>query len=346
MANLDQIAARQERQMLETFNAIIADIKNQAVLNEIVRALETDNVPAVIELLGLNEETWEPMAEAIRSAYREGGITGAVQIGTIPTDTGTLVARFNVRNPRSEKWIADQSSKLITEIVSDQRELVRQQLQDGLARGDNPRQTALALVGRIDPVTKRREGGSIGLTSQQAGWADSARAELENLDPSYLERKLRDKRFDSAIRKAIESGEPLPQKTIDSAITRMQQRALKYRGDVIARTESINALRAGQYESIAQAVEKGKVELSDVVKRWDSTMDGRTRTTHAKAEIDYKEGIPLTQAFEVSRINGGTDLMMYPGDPAGSADNVIQCRCRLVAEIDFGRKLARLEGFR
>jgi exonuclease VII small subunit len=341
--NLDLIATQQERLMLQTFNAIVRDIKNQAVLNEIVRALEVGNVDAVIELLGLDESTWEPMGEAIRSAYREGGITGAVQIGTIPTDTGTLVARFNVRNIRAEQWISQQSSRLITELVDDQREMVRQQLQAGLARGDNPRTTALDLVGRIDPATKKREGGTVGLTTQQAGWANSARAELENLNADYFDRKLRDKRLDAKIRRAIESGEPLDQKTIDAAILRIQQRTLKYRGDTIARTESINALRAGQFESIAQAVEKGKLNIDEVIKKWDASGDERTRPWHGIAERTYSEGLPLRQPFIVSG-----ESMMYPGDVSlgATGKNTINCRCRLVAEIDFGKKLARVEGFR
>ena len=341
MANLDAISAAQEKRMLQTFNAIVSDIKDQAVLNELVRALENNNVDAVIELLGLDDATWEPMSDAIRSAYREGGITGAVQIGNIPTNAGVLVMRFNARAPRAEQWIQTQSSQLITEIVSDQRQAVREQLEAGLVAGDNPRTTALNLIGRIDPTTKKREGGIIGLTSQQAQWIRNAQTELEELNPSYFDRKLRDKRLDSKIRKAMESGKPLDSKTITAAVTRMQQRALKYRGDVIARTESINALRAGQYESIAQAVERGELVADDVKKRWDASADGRTREWHWKAEQDYKEGIPLNQPFIVAG-----EPMMYAGDPAGSAKNTIQCRCRLIAEIDFGKKLARVEGFR
>lgn len=346
MPNLDRIAAEQERLMLQTFNAILGDIKNQAVLQEIVKLLEVGNVDGVIELLGLDETTWQPLGESIRDAYRTGGITGAVQIGTIPTDIGTLVMRFNVNAPLAQAWLSQASSRLITEIVEDQRQMVRERLTAALERGDNPRTSALELVGRINPQTKKREGGFIGLTSQQASWIDHAREELENLDESYFDRKLRDKRLDGVIMKAIRNETPIPKKTINAALNRMQQRALKYRGDVISRTESINALRAGQYASIIQAIEKGDLVESDVVKSWDSSGDARTRLTHLQAENDYKEGIPLNQPFMVNRASGfGVDAMMYPGDPSGSAENVIQCRCKLIATIDFGAKLARIEGF-
>jgi hypothetical protein len=340
--NLTAIALRNEREMLRTFNAIVADIKYNVTLNELVRALEVGNVDGAIKLLGLDESTWEPLSDSIRSSYREGGITGAVQIGNIPNEAGTLVMRFNVRNPRAEQWVSQQSSRLITEIIEDQRNMVRQVLTNNLALGNNPRTAALDMVGRIDPITKKRTGGMIGLTSKQAEWSANARIELEQLNPNYFTRQLRDQRLDSRIRKAMESGEVLDAKTIDSAITRMQQRTLRYRGEVIARTESINALRAGHHESIAQAIEVGELDQRDVMKEWDSSGDdGRTREAHAQAGIDYAGGIPFDQPFIV-----GGEALMYPGDPSGSAAMTIQCRCREKTVINFAGKVKRLEGFR
>lgn len=339
--NLNRIAQQQERLMLNTFNAIVSDIKEQAVISEIVRALEVGNVDAVIELLQLDEATWEPLSDSIRQAYRQGGITGATQIGAIPIDEGTLVLRFNTRNPRAEEWLATRSSRLITEIVQDQREMVRATLTANLAQGVNPRTSALDLVGRIDAGTKKRTGGFIGLTSQQAQWSVNARTQLENLDPTYFDRALRDKRLDSKIAKAMASGEVLDAKTIDAAVTRMQQRTLKYRADVIARTESINALRAGHHESIAQAIELGELEAGDVMKSWDASMDARTREAHLDADEEYTDGIPFDQPFIVDG-----EPLMYPGDPSGSAANTIQCRCREKTTINFGKRVKRLEGFR
>lgn len=341
MPNLEAIATDYERRMLQTFNAIVSDIKDQAVLNEIARALDNGNVDAVIELLGLDEATWSPLADEIQAAYTQGGITGAVQIGPIPVNAGTLALRFNARSYDAEQWIKTQSSRLITEIVEDQRQLVRERLQEGLEKGRAPRQTALDLIGRINPQTKKREGGFIGLTSQQAQWVANARDELENLNPNYLTRKLRDKRLDRAIQKAIETGQPLPQKTIDAAINRLQQRTLKYRGDVIARTESIAALKAGQFESIAQAVIRGDVQLDEVTKAWVDTGDGRVRQDHMNAALQYEnDPIPLQQPFIV-----GGERLMFPSDPNGTPKQTIQCRCRADYAIDFGKKLARVEGF-
>lgn len=323
MANLTQITTAQERAVLRAFREAVQSVKDQAVIQEIVRLLEAGNVDGVIDLLQLDQATFEPLENAIRQAYRQGGLTGAEQIGTIPTEAGTLVMRFNMAAPAAETWLANLSSRLITEVFDEQKQMVRERLTAGLARGDNPRQTALDLVGRIDPTTRERTGGFIGLTSRQAQWVASAREELESLNPNYLTRELRDKRLDGAVRKAIEEGKPLTERQINTAISRMQARTLRYRGEVIARTESINSLRAGQFEAIQQAVERGEVEARDVRKAWDSSSDARTRLDHLQMEQTYREGIPLDDPF----IAPDFSRLMYPGDNTlgASGAQTIQC---------------------
>jgi hypothetical protein len=341
--NLTQIATDNELAVLRAFRKAVQSAKDQVVIHEIVRLLEVGNVDGVIELLQLDRATFEPLEEAIRQAYRQGGLTGAEQIGIIPTETGTLVMRFNMAAPAAEAWLANLSSRLITEVFDEQRQMVRERLTAGLARGDNPRQSALDLVGRIDPQTRKRTGGFIGLTSRQAQWVATAREELESLNPNYLTRELRDKRLDGAVRRAIEEGKPLTERQINTAISRMQAKTLRYRGEVISRTESINALRAGQFEAIQQAVVRGELDAQDVRKAWDSSSDARTRPDHLLMERTYREGIQLEQAF----IAPDFSRLMYPGDSSlgASGAQTIQCRCKAIYRIDFIGRQARVEGF-
>lgn len=343
--NLLAIQETQEARILRAFRESIQSVKDQAVIQEIVRLLEAGNVDGVIQLLQLDESMFESLEDAIRQAYREGGLTGAEQVGRIPLEIGSVIARFSMTSPESLAWLASLSSGLIVEITNDQREMVRSLLSQGLTRGDNPRTIALDLVGRINPQTKKREGGAIGLTTQQSQWAINAREELESLNSSYFDRKLRDKRLDSRIRKAIESGEPLDSKTIDTAVTRMQQMALKFRGDVVSRTESLNALRSGQFEAIRQSAVRGDVDLSDVRKSWDATNDSRTRIEHIQMERDFgvSNSIPFNQPFVSTTGNS----VMFPGDTSlGAAGSfTIQCRCRAQYVIDFIGRQARIEGF-
>lgn len=342
--NLPKISTQAERALLRTFRETIQSVKDQATISEIVRLLEVGNVDGVIDLLQLDEATFQPIEEEIRSAYRTGGLTGAEQVGPIPANVGTLVMRFNMRSPRAEQWLRELSSRLIVEIFDEQKAMVREVLTDNLARGVNPRQSALDLVGRIDPKDRKRVGGFIGLTSRQSRWASSARQELESLDPNYLTRERRDKRFDGSFKRAMDGGKPLTKRQIDAAATRYQQSLLKYRGDLISRTESINALRAGQFEAIRQAIEKGEVDSQDVTKGWDSSSDARTRLDHLQMEQTYMANpIPFDQAF----IAPDLSRLMFPGDTSlgASGKQVIQCRCKAIYRIDFIGRQARVEGF-
>jgi len=340
MASLNQIQQKQEREIYNAFMTAIREVKDQAVISELANLINVGDINGVIDLLQLSPATYEKLEESIRTTYAIGGATGANQLGRIPTPKGTLVLRFNTRAPAAEKWLSELSSTRIVEISNETRQVVRSLLTQGIEVGRGPRSVALDLVGRIDPVSKNRVGGAIGLTDSQSEWAIEARRELENLNPNYLTRKLRDKRLDGAFKKAIESGEPMPEKQIDAAVSRLQARTLRYRGENIARTESLSALSEGQNTAIQQAIETSELD-ADTIKLWDSSADGRTRPDHMAVEDSYPDGIPFDQSFNV----GGT-MMRWPRDPAGGAAQVINCRCKLITRVNFAGMAAKeLKGF-
>ena len=74
-----------------------------------------------------------------------------------------------------------------------------------------------------------------------------------------------------------------------------------------------------QVQSGMDACYKAKDKGADVVKQWDSTLDGRTRPKHKKCDGEIRE---LDEPFS----NG----LMFPGDPDGGAAEVIHCRCALL----------------
>lgn len=338
--NLREITKANERAVLRAFNEAIQSVKDQAVIAEIAALINAGDVEAIVNLLQLDAATFRPLENAVVAAYEAGGATGASQIGRIPVEAGTLVARFNVRSPRAEAWLRTWSSQRIVEIADDTRNVVRSVLTANLAEGFGPRTSALDLVGRIDPVTRKRTGGFIGLTQNQAEWVRNARRELETLDPNYLTRNLRDKRLDKAFAKAIETGRPLKAAQVDAAVSRYQARALRYRAETIARTESINALRSGQAEAIRQAVDTGELEQEFATKVWDASGDARTRATHAAAD---GQEVPIDQPFTV----GGYRLM-NPGDSSlgAPAGETIQCRCFVRYRMSFSEQAARdIRGF-
>ena len=83
----------------------------------------------------------------------------------------------------------------------------------------------------------------------------------------------------------------------------------------IARTEGHRI----QVQSAMDACHKAKEKGADVVKQWDATLDSSTRESHAAVDGEIRE---LDEKFS----NG----LMYPGDPAGGAAEVVNCRCALL----------------
>jgi hypothetical protein len=99
----------------------------------------------------------------------------------------------------------------------------------------------------------------------------------------------------------------------------------KYRSERIARTEIIGTSNWASITSVESSGVKDRL-----LKKWHVTVDGRERETHL--EMIDKPAIPIDDFFEVRNVSGGVDRMKYPGDPSGSAGNVIQCRCAIVYE--------------
>lgn len=83
----------------------------------------------------------------------------------------------------------------------------------------------------------------------------------------------------------------------------------------IARTEGHRI----QIQSAMDACYKAKGKGANVVKQWDSTLDARTRDSHAMVDGEIRE---LDEEFS----NG----LMFPGDPSGGAAEVVNCRCALL----------------
>lgn len=155
----------------------------------------------------------------------------------------------------------------------------------------------------------------------------NARRELLSGDPAqlrnYLGRQRRDKRYDRLVMQAMRDGKPLSVADVDRITGRYKDSLLKLRGETIARTESITALRAGRHEGYQQLVESGAVRDDQIIRTWDATGDARTRPDHMAMEGQQIRGMKsLFTAPDGS-------LLAYPGDVThgATARQTIQCRC-------------------
>jgi len=90
-----------------------------------------------------------------------------------------------------------------------------------------------------------------------------------------------------------------------------------YRAERIARTEVVSAANMGSY--------KGAIMSGATHKTWLAARDHRTRKSHAKLN---RTTIPMNEKFKISKHG-----MLYPLDPDGDANEVIQCRCGISFSI-------------
>ena len=321
--DIERILRRIEPRFRRAFQQAFNDIASAIVLQDVIAAIEARNVQAALAALRLEEPFFQPLDRAIAEAFFDGGSEALQRIPRDPNTGRRFVLGFDGRLPRAEAWVREHAGGLITEIVADQRRMAQEVIAASIEAGTNPRTAALDLVGRVDRATGQRQGGFIGLTSQQASFVQNAREQLVNLDAGYFERKLRDKRYDRLVAQAIREGKPLGARDIEQISNRYKDRLLKFRGDTIARTESITALRAGRHEGFEQLVDSGQVGPDQITRVWDATGDSRTREDHA--QMDGQEVVGFDQPF----VAPDGSLMMFPGDTSlgAPAEQTIQCRC-------------------
>ena len=84
----------------------------------------------------------------------------------------------------------------------------------------------------------------------------------------------------------------------------------------MTRTETMTALNAGAFQG---ALTEQQRTGEKWVKRWQATHDQRVRHTHKDADGQLR---PLTKNFRV-----GESQLQFPGDPRGTPEEVINCRC-------------------
>ncbi len=121
------------------------------------------------------------------------------------------------------------------------------------------------------------------------------------------------------ITAGMNSGETLAQiqRRLETLLSLTGHDRWENRARTIAITETTRAANAG---SLAAAV-AAEPFTGTLLKRWNDEDDPNVRLTHAA--VDGRE-LPLRRPFIV-----GVSQLMHPGDPIGSPEEVINCRCDL-----------------
>lgn len=319
------------------FREAIETIKSSVVLKTIVERLERGDIAGAIQAVQFEPEAFAALEMSLREAFNAGGV-GMVQglPSLVGPDGLRVLFQFGVRNIEAERLIREQSSTLVTNITSDQRDALRLAFETGLASGKNPTATALDVIGRVSRITGRREGGTIGLTTPQVEFIygeRGARANLLSGEPElmrkYLNLKTRDRRFDRSVLKAIREDRPVDAAIVTKIVGRLNDKNLQLRGETIGLEETRTALFSVRDNAIRQQVEAGKITIQEVTKNWKHSGSEHPRMQHI--QMATQDAVPLDMPFVAP---DGT-MLMYPHDPKAPARHRLGCKCRVEYDIDY-----------
>lgn len=322
--------------MRDAFIEAVQRITDNVELGRIEALIRDGRIDDALRALNINPTLFSGLHEAERAALVAGGnlVLSGLRIRD-PFTGSRVVLGFDGRAIRAEQWAAQASSRLITEIVDDQMQMAREVIRAGIEAGRNPRSIALDLVGRIDKATGKRSGGFIGLDRQRQRVADAVLEAMRT--PEGVRRLVTVHRSGAVtvkyksvndatanrILSAYRRGEGVSAADIEISRRQLVSKLLKDRGETIARTEALNALRAGRHEGYQQLIDSGNVRADQVTVTWSATMDGKTRDSH---QVLNGQKVRFGQLF-TSPLTGAK--MAYPGDTDHGApgSETIQCRC-------------------
>lgn len=280
-------AATLQPDMARALLAAFARLRDALSAHELARLIAVGDVEAVVQqILG------EPALQAIFAPFR-----AKLQLSTrdavawfakdLPGDAKAIGVMFDVLSPHVVEGMRRLDLSTLAGLKDDARDVARSVLQEGLAKGVNPRETA------------RQLRASVGLGANQLEWVANYRAKLE-AGESVTGYALRDRRL--ATRTPAQ---------IDTAVAAYQRRLIALNAETTARTATLDAMKLGQDLAWRDAAEKGL--LADGVtlwKQWKGVMDDRERDEHIAME---GETVPMEMPYS----NGE----MIPGE------STYNCRC-------------------
>lgn len=306
--------------------ALFRNVHDQVDLKELSRKLQQHTAHEVMEFLDLPTKFHHAaygagvsphgrsLSEVLREVFAAGAHAEITQLNKVPIKKQTVGAdmMFDLQNQRAIDFIDGYVYNLITNISNESKLAIQDILSNAFKEGGHPYQQATLIR------------DAIGLTRQQAAAASNYRAMLESGDPGLLsqatQRALADGRWDRSVQNAIENETKLPQDMIDRMVAQYEARSLKYRAEMIARTETSRASNAGQQEAWDQAVDQGLLDPKTTRKVWIAADDA---CADCLAIIDDNEdGVPIDEDFDT--FDGPMD-----GPPAHP-----NCRCGMALTFD------------
>lgn len=231
-----------EQEVQNIVQTAIEDLQPAAGSQIVRQGLEARNIQQVVDSF-----PWEETTETLgltEEIFQSTILENLGKIQPVPTKIFTGM-RFDITDPRATEWARTQSARLVTAVTDETRNIIREVVADAFTKNITVYDTA------------KRLRSVIGLNNRQF---ESYMRFTESLGNSLREQGLTGRAFQDAF---------------DRMSKRQYDRMIKYRSELIARTEIIMAENNGQYLGWQQAVEQGYADPKSM-KRWSTSTDERT----------------------------------------------------------------------
>ncbi len=304
---LQRLLASYERKIRASFRTNVEAARRAVRIDELAALIASGNIEDALAVALIIPQEINALAIAAFIAAAEQ--TSKEIFAAIGVDI-----RFDDAQENALRIMRNRALQVTSQFTHKQEEAIREVLLDGIRRGINPRQQAIALR------------NSIGLTAKQIKAVNNFRDMLEEGSKEVLTRKLRDKRFDRTINRAIRENKRIARVRIDRMVTRYRERYIKYRASVIAQTEALSAVHQGKEEMFNHAIAQGHLTRESLEGTWVTVQDSLRRHHHATMQGQKQ---PHGQYF----ISGLGNQLLHPGDPNAPIEEIANCRCLKVTRI-------------
>lgn len=317
MAEAERLATKMEPAVAKAVAQYLNETADQLDLEAIVKALEDGDQAEVLALIAqASQKAAATAGLGVATSLQNATWAGGALASGAPTLNGVQFV-FNRLNPKLIGWLSSYDLGLIRNINEQTKEAVRGVLVAHMKEGKPPAAQARQIkevVGLTPSQAQavanfRKELETFHTKRTAAGWKLGQAPDMVNghnvLKPDasgapkdgMLERRLRDRRYDAALQRALTDRKPLKPEKIDAMVAAYKRRYVAYRANMIARTESLRATNMGVQDAWRQAVEGGKVSEGLVRRLWITTKDERTCRVCSPIPSMNKGGVGLGDPF-------------------------------------------------
>ena len=258
-----------QKRIMRLLNTAMNEVRREIIRDEgkLLDAMEHLSLDKIVNMV-----TDEPWLEMQRELQEEllGELNDAGKRVKLPAiQKASIGYSFDATRPEAAAWANVEGGKLVSEIISSQRDVIKDYASRANMGEFTPREVARGLR------------DVVGLTTQQSGWVRNFR--------------------DNEINRIMATG-----KTFDQAFTasekatdRYHNKIHKYRTETIARTEILRASNEGRRQAWDQGVDEGFIDPDTTLKEWSTELDGRECEicapldgTQVKFNEEFPEGDP------------------------------------------------------